>query len=67
MSISVEFPDTLLLASRDEPDVFSHKVMIYTLGHLYAEGKISRASARKFSAAAAWSSFACSQARVLTP
>jgi predicted HTH domain antitoxin len=41
MSISVEFPDTLLLASRDEPDVFSQKVMVYTLGHLYAEGKIS--------------------------
>ena len=41
MSVRVEFPDTLLLASRDEPDVFSRKVMIYTLGHLYAEGKIS--------------------------
>jgi hypothetical protein len=41
MGVSVEFPDALLLASRDEPDVFSHKVMIYTLGHLYTEGKIS--------------------------
>jgi hypothetical protein len=41
MVVSVEFPDTLLLASRDEPDVFSHKVMIYTLGHMYTEGKIS--------------------------
>jgi len=41
MSTIVEFPDTLLLASRDEPDVFSRKVMIYTLGHMYTEGKIS--------------------------
>jgi predicted HTH domain antitoxin len=41
MSVSVEFPDTLLLAARDEPNAFARRVMIYTLGQLYAEGKIS--------------------------
>ncbi|MEW6754726.1 MAG: UPF0175 family protein [Candidatus Latescibacterota bacterium] len=41
MSLSVEFPEQLLVASREEPDSFARKVMIYTLGHLYQQGKIS--------------------------
>ena len=41
MTVHVEFPESLLLASREERDAFSRKVLIYTLGHLYAEGKIS--------------------------
>jgi len=41
MSIQVEFPEELLVASREDPQVFTRKVMIYTLGHLYEEGKIS--------------------------
>ena len=41
MSVYVEFPEELLIASREEPDSFSRKVMIYTLGHLYEQGKIS--------------------------
>jgi predicted HTH domain antitoxin len=41
MNVSVEFPNTLLLAARDEPEAFVRRVMIYTLGHLYIEGKIS--------------------------
>jgi len=41
MSIQVEFPDALLVASREEPQEFARKVMIYTLGHLYEGGKIS--------------------------
>ncbi len=41
MSVNVEFPDVLLLASREEPDAFSRRVRIYTLEHLYEEGKIS--------------------------
>ena len=41
MSIHVEFPDTLLVAAREEPAAFARKVMIYTLGHLYEQGKIS--------------------------
>ncbi len=41
MSVNVEFPDVLLLAFREEPDALSRRVRIYTLGHLYAEGKIS--------------------------
>ena len=41
MSVYVEFPEELLIASREEPDSFARKVMIYTLGHLYEQGKIS--------------------------
>ena len=41
MSIRVECPETLLVAAREEPTAFARKVMIYTLGHLYQQGKIS--------------------------
>lgn len=41
MSITVLFPEELLVATREDPETFSRKVTIYTLGHLYAEGKIS--------------------------
>ena len=41
MSVSVSFPDELLLASKEDKDSFARSVMIYTLGHLYSEGKIS--------------------------
>jgi hypothetical protein len=37
MSVYVKFPDALLVASREEREVFSRNVLIYTLGHLYAE------------------------------
>jgi predicted HTH domain antitoxin len=41
MNVNVSFPEELLIATREEKNVFSRKVMIYTLGHLYQEGKIS--------------------------
>lgn len=41
MSIHVEFPDVILLATREERDVFVRKATIYVLGHLYEQGKIS--------------------------
>ena len=41
MSVNVTFPEELLLASKEDRDEFSRKVMIYTLGHLYEQGKIS--------------------------
>ena len=41
MSISVIFPEELLVASREDRDQFTRQVMIYTLGHLYEQGKIS--------------------------
>lgn len=41
MSISVTFPEELLVASREDRDQFTRQVMIYTLGHLYEQGKIS--------------------------
>jgi predicted HTH domain antitoxin len=41
MSVSVVFPEELLVASKEDRETFSRKVMIYTLGHLYEQGKIS--------------------------
>ena len=41
MNINVTFPEELLIAAREEKETFSRKVIIYTLGHLYQEGKIS--------------------------
>jgi predicted HTH domain antitoxin len=41
MSILVEFPEELLVASKEDRAKFSRQVMIYTLGHLYEQGKIS--------------------------
>lgn len=41
MSISVIFPEELLVAAREDRDPFAHQIMIYTLGHLYEQGKIS--------------------------
>lgn len=41
MSIMVAFPEELLIASREDKDLFTRRVMIYTLGHLYEQGKIS--------------------------
>ena len=41
MDISVTFPEELLIAARVTPERFSRLVMIYILGHLYEQGKIS--------------------------
>lgn len=41
MTVNINFPEELLVAAREEPNTFSRKVIIYTLGHLYQEGKIS--------------------------
>ncbi len=41
MGISVTFPEELLVASREDRDRFARQVTIYTLGHLYEQGKIS--------------------------
>ncbi len=41
MSVVVEFPERLLLATKTEPKLFARQVMIYTLGHFYQQGKIS--------------------------
>ena len=41
MSVSVVFPNELLVASKEAQEQFSRRVMIYTLGRLYEEGKIS--------------------------
>ncbi len=41
MSFTVTFPDELLVSSKEDREQFSRQVMIYTLGHLYEQGKIS--------------------------
>lgn len=41
MSFTVTFPDELLVASKEDREQFSRQVMIFTLGHLYEQGKIS--------------------------
>ena len=41
MTFFVEFPETLLVACREDPDRFKRWVAILTLGKLYEEGKIS--------------------------
>lgn len=41
MTVSIAFPEELLVASREDREEFSRRVMIYTLGHLYEQGKIS--------------------------
>jgi predicted HTH domain antitoxin len=41
MSVNVVFPEELLVATREDREQFARQVMIYTLGHLYEQGKIS--------------------------
>jgi hypothetical protein len=41
MSVNVSFPESLLVASREDPASFSRKAAIYVLGHLYEQGKLS--------------------------
>ena len=41
MSVTVEFPEELLIFCHEEKDVFQRRVMVLTLGKLYEEGKIS--------------------------
>jgi predicted HTH domain antitoxin len=41
MSVSVVFPEELLVASREDREQFAREVTIYTVGHLYRQGKIS--------------------------
>lgn len=37
----VSFPESILIASREDADQFKRRVMMQTLGSLYAQGKIS--------------------------
>ena len=41
MSVNVVFPEELLVASKEDHKQFTRRVMVYTLGQLYQEGKIS--------------------------
>jgi predicted HTH domain antitoxin len=39
--VSVVFSEELLVASREDREAFARRVMIYTLGQMYQQGKIS--------------------------
>jgi len=41
MSITVAFPEELLIATKEDKDVFARRAMMYTPGHLYEQGNIS--------------------------
>ena len=41
MSVTVAFPEELLLAAKEDKELFTRRVMLYTLGRLYEQGKIS--------------------------
>lgn len=41
MSVNVVFPNEVLVATKEDRDQFIRQAMIYTLGHLYIQGKIS--------------------------
>jgi predicted HTH domain antitoxin len=39
--LTVHFPDSVLVAAREDPAHFQRRVLIQTLGSLYAQGKLS--------------------------
>jgi predicted HTH domain antitoxin len=41
MSVSVVFPEELLVAAGKDRDQFARQVMVYTLGQMYRQGQIS--------------------------
>ncbi len=41
MGVNVVFPDELLVAVKEDRQQFAQRAMIYMLGHLYEQGKIS--------------------------
>ncbi len=41
MTVHVEFPEQLLIATKSDRKQFRQQVLLYTLGHLYQDGKIS--------------------------
>jgi predicted HTH domain antitoxin len=57
MSILVEFPEELLVASKEDRAKFARQVMIYTLGHLYEQGKISSGLGAKILGCDRWEFF----------
>jgi predicted HTH domain antitoxin len=54
MSITVSFPEELLVASKESKDLFTRRVMVYTLGHLYEQGKISSGVAARILGCDRW-------------
>jgi predicted HTH domain antitoxin len=39
--LAVNFPETLLIAAKEDADQFRRRVLVQTLGSLYVQGKIS--------------------------
>jgi len=40
MSVNVKFPKELLIACREEEEVFQRRVMVLTLGKLFIRGRM---------------------------
>lgn len=52
--ITVTFPEDLLIASKEDSEQFRRRVMLQTLGSLYAEGKISAGIAAQVLGCSKW-------------
>lgn len=53
-SVTVTFPETLLVASKENVEQFRQRVLLQTLGSLYVEGKISGGMAAKILGCDRW-------------
>lgn len=54
MDITVTFPNVLLVATKENPEEFQRNVMVYTLSHLYQQGKISSGLAAQILGCSRW-------------
>ncbi len=41
MDVEVSFPEELLIALKQDPDTFRREALLFTLGKLYEQGRIS--------------------------
>ncbi len=54
MDITVTFPSSLLVAAKEEREQFQRNVMVYTLGRLFQQGKISSGLAAQILGCSHW-------------
>ena len=54
MSVNVMFPDEVLVVAREDREQFARQTLLYTLGHLYAQGKASAGFAARILGCDRW-------------
>jgi predicted HTH domain antitoxin len=54
MSVNVIFPDEVLVVAREDREQFARQSLLYTLGHLYAQGKASSGFAARILGCDRW-------------